>query len=123
LRFTNEKGDFIDFIDGKGTIYSCKILNDNVKGCEIEILNSKPGKDRRSFFLQVSVAPTKNINRFEWFLEKATEIGIDRIMPFKSEHSERKEVKVDRLNRVILAAMKQSLKSFQPQLDEIIKFK
>lgn len=115
-------GDMLQFTDGKGIIYTCKILDDNVKRCEIEILNSEPGSDKRSFYLQISVAPTKNISRFEWFLEKATEIGIDRIMPFKSEHSERKEVKIDRLNRVITAAMKQSLKSFHPQLDEIIKF-
>lgn len=115
-------GDFLQFTDGKGTIYSCKVLDDNVKGCEIEVLDSEPGKDKRPFSLQIGVAPTKNINRFEWFLEKATEIGIDRIIPFKSEHSERKEIKTERLNRVITAAMKQSLKSFHPQLDEMMKF-
>ena len=111
------------FTDGQGKIYTCKILDDNTKHCEVEVLNSEPGKDKRSFLLQIAVAPTKNINRFEWFLEKATEIGIDRIMPFISEHSERKEVKTDRQNRVITAAMKQSLKSFHPKLDDIIKFK
>lgn len=116
-------GDILRFTDGKGMIYTCKILDDNVKHCEIEVLSFEPGKDKRSFYLQIAVAPTKNINRFEWFLEKATEIGIDRIIPFKSEHSERKEVKIDRLNRVITAAMKQSLKSFHPQLDKILKFK
>jgi len=116
-------GDMLQFTDGKGTIYTCKIVNDHVKHCEIEVLSSEPGTDKRSFYLQISVAPTKNISRFEWFLEKATEIGIDRIMPFKSEHSERKEIKMERLNRVITAAMKQSLKSFKPQLDEIIKFR
>lgn len=115
-------GDPISFTDGKGMLYSCKILDDNTKGCEIEVLDSEPGKDRRSFYLQIAVAPTKNINRFEWFLEKATEIGIDHIIPFTSEHSERKEIKTERLNRVVTAAMKQSLKSFHPQLDEIVKF-
>ncbi len=117
-----KSGDILRFTDGKGMIYTCKILDDNAKGCEIEVLDSEPGKDKRSFFLQIAVAPTKNINRFEWFLEKATEIGIDRIIPFVSEHSERKDIKTERLNRVITAAMKQSLKSFHPQLDEIVKF-
>lgn len=116
-------GDLLRFTDGKGMLYSCKILDDNSRGCEIEVLDSELGKDKRSFYLQISVAPTKNINRFEWFLEKATEIGIDRIIPCRSEHSERKEIKTERLNRVITAAMKQSLKSFHPQLDEIIKFR
>ncbi len=115
-------GNLLQFTDGKGMIYTCRILDDSAKRCEIEVLSTEPGTDKRPFHLQISVAPTKNINRFEWFLEKATEIGIDRILPFKSEHSERKEVKIDRLNRVITAAMKQSLKSFHPQLDEIIKF-
>ncbi len=117
-----KRGDLLRFTDGKGMLYSCKILDDNTKGCEIEVLDSEPGKDRRPFYLQIAVAPTKNINRFEWFLEKATEMGIDRIIPFKSEHSERKEIKTERLNKVVTAAMKQSLKSFHPQLDEIIKF-
>ncbi|MBE0650518.1 MAG: 16S rRNA (uracil(1498)-N(3))-methyltransferase [Bacteroidales bacterium] len=120
LRMKN--GDMLRFTDGKGKIYTCKILDDNTKGCEIEVLDSEPGKDKRSFYLQIAVAPTKNINRFEWFLEKATEIGIDRIIPFVSGHSERKDIKTDRLDRVITAAMKQSLKSFHPKLDEIIKF-
>ncbi len=117
-----KNGDMLRFTDGKGTLYTCKILEDNPKGVRLEVMESEPGSDRRSFFLQIAVAPTKNINRFEWFLEKATEIGIDRIMPFVSEHSERKDIKTDRLNRVITAAMKQSLKSFHPHLDEIMKF-
>lgn len=117
-----KKGDDIRFTNGKGMMYFCKILSNNPKGCEVEVLNSEKGEDVRPFYLQIAAAPTKNINRFEWFLEKATEIGIDRITPFISEHSERKAVKVDRLNRVVTAAMKQSLKSLRPVLDEVIKF-
>lgn len=115
-------GDNILFTNGKGLLYQCRIAEANPKRVLVEVLEKKPGKDHRDFFLQMAVAPTKNINRFEWFLEKATEIGVDHITPFISEHSERKVVKTERLNRVITAAMKQSLKTFHPVLDEPISF-
>ena len=115
-------GDTVFFTDGKGLFFECQISDANPKSCEVEIINEKPGEDKRSFFLQMAVAPTKNISRFEWFLEKATEIGVDRITPIISAHSERKIVKTERLQRVITAAMKQSLKSFHPQLDEVTSF-
>ena len=115
-------GDDILFTDGKGMLYHCRIAKANPRGCYVEVLKEGKGTDRRDFYLQMAVAPTKNINRFEWFLEKATEMGIDHIMLFISEHSERKTVKTERLNRVITAAMKQSLKTFHPVLDEIVRF-
>ena len=117
-----KRGDDIHFTDGKGHLFYCKIIQDNPKGCQVEIIKTENGNDRRNFYLHMAVAPTKNINRFEWFLEKATEIGVDRITPFISEHSERKTVKTERLNRVITAAMKQSLKTFHPVLDETVRF-
>ena len=115
-------GDDILFTGGKGMLYHCRIAEANPRGCFVEVLKTEQGNDRRNFFLHMAVAPTKNINRFEWFLEKATEMGIDRITPFISEHSERKTVKTERLNRVITAAMKQSLKTFHPVLDETVRF-
>ncbi len=115
-------GDDILFTDGKGMLYLCRIAEANPRGCFVEVLKSEPGTDRRNFYLQMAVAPTKNISRFEWFLEKATEIGVDRITPFISEHSERKTVKTERLIRVITAALKQSLKTFHPLLDEAVSF-
>ncbi len=115
-------GDDILFTDGKGMLYHCRIAEANPRGCFVEVLKEEKGTDQRDFFLQMAVAPTKNTNRFEWFLEKATEIGVDRITPFISEHSERKAVKTERLNRVITAAMKQSLKTFHPVLDEAVRF-
>jgi 16S rRNA (uracil1498-N3)-methyltransferase len=115
-------GDTVFFTDGKGMFFECRITDANPKACEVEIIEQKPGEGGRPFYLHMAVAPTKNLNRFEWFLEKATEIGIDRITPIISSHSERKAVKTERLNRVITAAMKQSLKSFHPQLDEATKF-
>ena len=116
-------GDPVFFTDGKGFLYRCRIAEADPKGTQIEVLGKEEGADRRGFVLQLAVAPTKNINRYEWFLEKATEIGVDRITPFISEHSERKTVKPERLNRVITAAMKQSLKTFHPVLDELVLFR
>ena len=115
-------GDPVFFTDGKGFLYPCRIVEANPKGTLVEVQGKEEGKDRRKFFLHLAVAPTKNINRYEWFLEKATEIGVDRITPFISEHSERKTLKPERLNRVITAAMKQSLKTFLPVLDEFVLF-
>ena len=117
-----QNGDEVFLTDGKGWFYTCRIINDHPKRCELEIITKKEGSDRRPFYLQMAVAPTKNINRYEWFLEKATEIGIDKIIPFTGFHSERKEVKNDRLNRVITAAVKQSLKSVHPRLTPMMKF-
>ena len=116
-------GDKVCLTDGQGFFYTCHIVDDNSKHCKVEVIEKTVGTDHRNFILQMGVAPTKNISRFEWFLEKATEISIDVIIPFVSFHSERKEVKHDRLNRVITAAVKQSLKSFHPQLKTTMTFK
>lgn len=115
-------GDTVFFTNGKGVFFDCQISDANPKACEVEIIAENPGKDKRPFYIQMAVAPTKNLNRFEWFLEKSTEIGIDRITPIICSHSERKVVKTERLKRVLTSAMKQSIKSFHPQLDEITKF-
>ena len=115
--------DEVFFTDGNGSVYTCKIIDASPKHCKVEVLKKTEGTDKRSFIVQMGVAPTKNISRFEWYLEKATEIGIDIIIPFVSFHSERKDIKTDRLNRVITAAVKQSLKSFHPRLHNLMKFK
>ncbi|NQU35758.1 MAG: 16S rRNA (uracil(1498)-N(3))-methyltransferase [Bacteroidetes bacterium] len=110
-------GDIVFFTDGKGYNYKCIIVDANSKKCVIEITEKTIGKDKRDTILQIAIAPTKNITRYEWFLEKSTEIGIDIITPIICYHSERKEIKVDRLNKVITSAMKQSLKSYHPKLN------
>lgn len=115
-------GTVVDFTDGKGNLFHCILTVDDPKACRFEVKSSEPGKDRRHFKLHMAVAPTKNISRYEWFLEKATEIGVDHIIPFYGKHSERKAVKTDRLNRVITAAMKQSMKTFHPVLEEGVSF-
>ena len=116
-------GDTVFFTDGLGYIYRCVIKEANPKKCLIEIVETTAGNDKRDFILHIAIAPTKNITRFEWFLEKSTEIGIDIITPIICSHSERKEVKTHRLNKVITSAMKQSLKSYHPKLEEKASFK
>lgn len=117
-----KSGDAVHFTDGKGFFYDCEIIEPNPKACQLKLNSKYAGNDKRPFNLHIAIAPTKNINRLEWFLEKTTEIGIDQITPIICDHSERKEVKTERLERVVVAAMKQSLKSHIPKLDHTQKF-
>jgi 16S rRNA (uracil1498-N3)-methyltransferase len=117
-----KEDDLVHFTDGKGHFYDCKIIDANPKKCVVSVEKKIEGDDQRPFFLNIGIAPTKNNTRFEWFLEKSTEIGIDTITPLICTHSERKDVKTDRLNKVITAALKQSLKSFHPILEEPQQF-
>jgi len=118
-----KKGDKIFFADGKGMFYEGEIIADNVKKCSVEIIRSIPDNAKRNFHLTIAIAPTKSIDRFEWFLEKATEIGCDEIIPITCKHSERTVIKTERLNKVIVSAMKQCLKSELPKLHELTEFK
>ncbi len=117
-----EKGDEITLIDGRGGLFTARITDANHKRCAVEVVKSELNFGLRNFKVHIAIAPTKNIERIEWFLEKATEIGIDRITPLLCRHSERKEIKNDRLEKVMVSAMKQSLKAYLPQLDEMAKF-
>ena len=92
------------------------------KKCRLSILNVQKEDRRKNYWLHVAIAPTKSISRFEWFLEKATEIGIDEITPLLSEHSERKVVKFERSEKILISAMKQSQKAFLPKLNELTSF-
>jgi len=114
--------DIIFLIDGVGGFYTAAIKEANPKHCKIEVLEKKTEFGKRNFYLHIAVAPTKNIDRIEWFLEKATEIGIDEITPLLCKHSERKIIRHDRLNRVITSAVKQSLKAYHPKLNEMTSF-
>jgi len=115
-------GDEIWLTNGKGILYKAKIINDNKKKCMVEVVEVLKDHGKRNYSLHIAIAPTKNIDRIEWFLEKATEIGIDEITPLICEHSERRSVNMERLNRVIAAAMKQSLKAYHPVLHDEKKF-
>ena len=116
-------GDEIHVIDGLGTMYRCRLVDDNPKGAEAEVLEAFPGWGGHPYRLTVACCPTKNNDRFEWFVEKATEIGVDRIVPVIGERSERKVYKTDRAFRIALSATKQSLKSRIPQIDEPVSVK
>lgn len=115
-------GDLLYITNGKGDLITSVISNDNDKSCTVRITNSKSVKKPWNYHLHVAIAPTKNIDRLEWFLEKATEIGIDEITPLLCDRSERKIIKMDRLNRIIESAMKQSLKFELPTLNTLTSF-
>lgn len=117
-----EKGDEITLVDGRGGFFSAEISDPNPKRCVVNLTKSELNFGQRNFQVHVAIAPTKNMDRIEWFLEKATEIGVSRVTPLLCRHSERKEIKHDRLEKVMISAMKQSLKAYLPQLDELTKF-
>jgi 16S rRNA (uracil1498-N3)-methyltransferase len=115
-------GDSIHFVDGKGGLYEGTIQETGKKKCIVKIEKATQSFEKRDYYLHIAIAPTKNIDRFEWFLEKATEIGIDEITPLLCEHSERKRIRLDRLEKIALSAMKQSLKAFLPKVNDLTKF-
>ncbi len=112
-------GDRISLVDGRGNFYEGKIADANPRHCQIEVMSKTGEFGKRGHYLHLAVAPTKNMDRFEWFLEKATEIGIDEITPVVCDHSERRTVKNDRMEKVIIAAMKQSVKAYLPGLNPL----
>ncbi|MEE3999365.1 16S rRNA (uracil(1498)-N(3))-methyltransferase [Tenacibaculum sp. FZY0031] len=116
------EGDILHITNGKGILFSAEILIGNDKKCIAKILKSEEKPRTRDYYLHVAIAPTKNNDRLEWFLEKATEIGIDEITPIICKNAERKVVKVDRLQKIIQSAMKQSLQFTLPKLNEPISF-
>jgi 16S rRNA (uracil1498-N3)-methyltransferase len=118
-----EKGEKIRLIDGKGGFYLAEIADANPKKCKLAIIESERNFSKRNFHLHIAIAPTKNNERLEWFLEKATEIGIDEITPLITERSERKTVNPERLEKILVSAMKQSVKAYLPKLNNQQSFK
>lgn len=110
--------DTIHLTDGKGNLYECVIRHADPKRCLVSTVSVQTEYLRRKNYLHIGIAPTKSMDRFEWFLEKATEIGIDEITPVFCAHSERTRMKTERLEKVVVAAMKQSLKAYLPRLNE-----
>ena len=115
-----KEGDILDFTDGKGKFYKAEITLADSRKCRFQIVSSEQKPKQHNYHLHIAIAPTKNMDRFEWFLEKATEIGIDEITPIICSRSERKVIKTERCNRILLSAMKQSLKYHLPKLNEAI---
>lgn len=115
-----KSGDKIYFTDGEGNFYEGSITIADSKKCKVVIEETKVSYGKKNYSLHIAIAPTKNLDRFEWFLEKATEIGIDIITPVICTHSERRVLKTDRQQKVLLSAMKQSLKTYLPKIQEAV---
>jgi len=115
-------GDIIYLVDGKGGFYKALLVNDNPKSCHLKIENVSYNHGKSSVHIHIAIAPTKMNERFEWFLEKATEIGINEITPLICEHSERKVLKLERMNKILVSAMKQSQRAYLPKLNPPLSF-
>lgn len=112
-----EVGDKVYLTDGLGNLFESEILDPDPRACSVKIINTQKIYNKRDYFLHIGIAPTKNKARIEWFMEKATEMGIDEITPIICEHSEREIIKHERSQKVIISAMKQSLKAYLPKLN------
>jgi 16S rRNA (uracil1498-N3)-methyltransferase len=113
-------GDAVTLIDGKGGLYKAEIKDAHPKRTILQINAVITGFNKRNHYLHIAIAPTKNLDRVEWFLEKATEIGIDEITLIICQRSERKEAKVERLDKIITSAIKQSIKAYHPVLNAAV---
>lgn len=116
-----KSGDIVHATDGQGNLIEARIMDENHRGVTLEKLTEKK-QPKRSYELTLVVAPVKNNDRLEWCIEKATEIGVSRIVPVLCERSERKRIKRDRLERIAISAMKQSNQFFLPVVDELTSF-
>ena len=119
----HRSGDEISVIDGCGTLYRCRITSDSHKGVEASVIDYEEGWGGHPYRLHLAVCPTKNNDRFEWFAEKACEIGFDELSPIIGEHSERKVLKIQRAEKILVSAAKQSLKAAVPSVNEPVSVK
>ncbi len=116
-----KSGDEIGLLDGKGFFYKATILDAHHKHCSFEITETV--KDNSGpYFSHIALCPTKNPERVEWFIEKATEVGVGGFAFIKSRYSERKTIKTERVDRIIISALKQSVKALKPSLQELTDF-
>ena len=115
-------GDTLHVVNGEGVMYKVEIINPNSKACTASIIETVESFNKLPYNLHIAIAPTKNIDRIEWFLEKSTEIGISEFSMLLTEHSERKFINEERLDKVIVSAMKQSVKAYKPKLNTLTPF-
>jgi len=111
-------GEALVVIDGKGSWYDCEITRPDARRCELRVLQTRTDYGKRPYRIHIAIAPTKNADRMEWFVEKCVEIGVDEISFVVCKHSERRFFKTDRLNKIAVGAMKQSLKAFLPIIND-----
>ena len=119
LRLT--AGDTVALLDGRGGLYTAAVADANPKRCQLRITHHETVPPR-PYFTHVAVAPTKNLDRMEWFVEKAVEVGVERISFLRCARSERRELKLERLEKIVISALKQSGQAWLPQLDELVDF-
>lgn len=117
------EGDKLTVTDGKGFFYACLLLHADPRQCVVSILQATQGNRKRDYRVHIAFAPTKQMERNEWFIEKATEIGADRFTPLLTAFSERREIKKERLEKIAVAAMKQSKQAFLPEIDTMVSFR
>ncbi len=115
-------GDAIHIIDGVGGYYQAKITDAHPKCTAFQVVSTISEYGKRNYKLHIAIAPTKNIDRFEWFVEKAVEVGVDEITPLLCRYSERKQLKLERLEKIIISAAKQSKKAYLPVLHPLTSF-
>jgi len=113
------EGDTIEVVDGNGMLYTCRITMAHPKRCAIEVLDKQHQPPHWGHQIVLGIAPTKNLDRIEWLVEKCVEMGVDRIVPLRCHNSERTVLKTERLKKIMVSAMKQSLKATLPLLDEM----
>lgn len=117
-----QAGDEVTLTDGKGNFYRAEISTASNKCCLVNVLETQPQAPLWKGHLHIAMAPTKNMDRTEWFAEKATEIGLDELTFLNCRYSERKVIKTERIHKILVAAIKQSLKARLPQLNEMTDF-
>ncbi len=117
------RGEKVQVIDGNGGYYNAVIALPDAKHCRLTVTDTIEKQAKRNYSIHIAIAPTKNIERFEWFIEKSVEIGIDIITPLLCHHSERRVLKTDRLERLIISTMKQAIIPVHPVLHELTGFK
>ena len=114
-------GDYVELLDGRGGRYQAAVADANPKRCQLRI-TAHEQVPPRAYFTHVAVAPTKNLDRLEWFVEKAVEVGVERISFLRCARSERRELKLERLEKIAISALKQSGQTWLPQLDELTDY-
>ena len=117
-----KEGDTVQIINGSGTLYEGKIIDLAGKKAKVRIVNELKDYKSRNYLLHIAIAPTKSMDRFEWFVEKAVEFGIDEITPIICDHSERRVIKTERIRKIIISAMKQSVKAKETIIHPALEF-
>ncbi|WP_205500925.1 16S rRNA (uracil(1498)-N(3))-methyltransferase [Rufibacter psychrotolerans] len=116
------QGDTVTLVDGRGGLYQAEIAEANPKKTKLSILHHQADYGKRDYRIHVAVAPTKNMDRMEWFVEKAVEMGIDEITFLQCARSERKALNLDRIEKIAVSAMKQSMKAYMPLLNQLTRY-